>query len=349
MKGPEHILSTAVPRKREGEPGVLRAVKIGEPSYRFVFVVVATLIVIVLIGVPFRWRATSKQWIVVAIAGGVLFVVFLRVWGSLLQRRIANAIRQSTDESAETIVQGFLKREFASSTSYPTACLEFVKALASRGRIDETFLLLSKTPCPEIDPINESFEAKLLDESDGAFEELDAALSGNEKRIEETAERMRQSQGDTLSLRRIKRNMKMNGGRWLVGVYLFTIFVQMIESWQQKRVTGLFLLQTTYLLLFLLVPHGMTWWKPQQWWAVPGGLVHRWSGLFDRKSKVHLFNRRNSVLCVYEGWRHTWLLAVADQTQSAMRSATVSEVNFLLHAWLSPLHPPPVEKLVDLQ
>jgi cytochrome c biogenesis protein CcdA len=328
-----------------GWPGGLTAVKIGKPSYRYVYLVLGILFVVMLIGVPFGWRPTVTYWIVVAIVVGIVLGVYSRFWGSRLRRRIAESVRRSSQDSVETIARFVLHRELV-SFSYTTACLEMVKLLAAANRGGETILLWSKTPCPSIEPINEPFEAKLLNEADGAYAELDAALSGDERLMQETDERMRQLPGP---FRRISRNIRMNGGRWFVGVYLFVILGQMIESWRQKSVTGLLLLQTTLLLLFLLIPFGTTLWKPQQWWAVPGGVVHRWSGLFDRKSKVHLFDRRSSVMCIYEGWRHNWVLAVADRTNSAMRYATVSEVNFLLHAWLSPLTPPTMERVVDLQ
>ncbi len=349
MTGPEQSASTANAIKGPREPGVLTDVKIGEPSFKFVFASLVVLMLLFLIGVPIGGsRPSTSSMIIGGLAIGVVFVGVLRMRVVFLRRRVAEAVRRASGECAATIARVVIHRELASE-SYTTACLQFVKSLADLGKAGETILLWAKTPCSDIQPIDEPFEAKLLDESNGAYEELDAALSGDERRIESTAARMRLAREDPLGLRRIKRNIRMNGGRWAIGMYLFIIAVQAFRSWGQNQVTGEFWLWTAYLVLFLFVPFGTAWWKSQQWWVMPGGVAYRWAGLFDRKGKVHVFDRRSSVLCIYEGWRHTWVLAVADRTTSALRYATVSEVNFLLHAWLSPLTPPPAEKAVDLQ
>lgn len=331
-----------------GKAGALIQLRANEPSYRFALVMFFILFTAMMIGVPFSRKAKTTDWIMVAIVAGILIVVFIRVRGAYLRRRIVREVRLSRDVNAESIAHATICQEHY-STSYAIACLEFVKALAADGRVGETILLWRRTRCEAVSPIHEPFEAMLLDESDGAFEELDAALRGDEKLIEKMAERRRRSQGDAWGIRQVRRNIQLTGGTWIFGLFLFNVVLQAIRSASQGRVTGQLVLWSFYLLMYFLVPFGRKWWKSEQWWAMPGGVAYRYAGLFDRKGKVHLFDRRNSVLCLYEGFRRTWVLAVADRTTSAMRHATIKEVNFLLHAWLSPIEPPPAEKLIDLQ
>lgn len=344
---PVRVSKRPSPDLEAGKPGVLSAFRISGPSEVFVILITAITIVVV-VGVLGVRRCTPTGMILIGglVLGGILFVS--KLWIAGLRRRVSEKVFRSRDDFLESIVHHTLHREFGSALGN-IACTEFVKAMAAQDRVGETILLWKKTRCREIARIRDPFEAMLLDESDGAFEELEAALSGDEKLIQEAADRRRQSQGDALGLRRIGRNIRMKGGRWIIIVFGFNVVMQGMEALSQRRVTGTFIFQFLALAIFLVVPYGAMAWKSQQWWVVPGGIAYRWSGLFDRKGRIHLFERRTSVLCIYEGWRHYWLVAVAESTTSVMKYATVKEVNFLLRAWLSPLRPPPVEMLVDLQ
>jgi hypothetical protein len=347
MTGPDRTESKSAAYNNEGAPNGVTRVKIGEPSFKFLFAVLVVVSVLTVTAIVLTNHFSISALVVAMLAIGLALTVMLRWRVVILRRRIDGMVNDANEETPGTIARTLIHRELASE-SYTTVCLQFVKSLAAEGKVGETIMLWSKTPCDEIQPINEPFEAKLLDEADGAYEELDAALSGDEQRIEETAAQMRLAREVPFGLRRIKRNVRMHGGRWRIWSSLFAITMLAFLSWSQNQFRWFFWIQVGSLLLLLYVPFGITWWKPQQWWAIPGGIVYRWAGLFDRKGKVHVFNRRTSVLCIYEGWPHNWVLTVADRNRSAMRYATISEVNFLLRAWLSPLEPPPVEKLVDL-
>ena len=106
------------------------------------------------------------------------------------------------------------------------------------------------------------------------------------------------------------------------------------------------LLYTLVLLLLLFGPANREF--NQQWFIVPGGIVQRKAGWLQSRWKLHLFERRASALCVSHWWRKIWAVHVVDAQASARRMLTRTEAEFLLRAWLSPLPPPPLERLSDL-
>ena len=109
-----------------------------------------------------------------------------------------------------------------------------------------------------------------------------------------------------------------------------------------------FALWAGLLAFYLLVParSGLAWDK--QHLAVPGGLVVRKARWQRGTWQVHLFDSRDSVLCVYREDKHKWRLTVADAETCESTEATKREVDLLLGGWLSPLPPPAVEHLTDL-
>ena len=81
---------------------------------------------------------------------------------------------------------------------------------------------------------------------------------------------------------------------------------------------------------------------------MPGGLIVRATRPWRPAAHVHLYNRRDSALIVQQLFRDKWLLCVADGEASGRTALTKKEAEVTLRAWLSPLPPPPVERLTDL-
>ena len=92
------------------------------------------------------------------------------------------------------------------------------------------------------------------------------------------------------------------------------------------------------------------WRHNRQFLLVPGGLVVRKT---VRKApsewNVHVHARISSVLLVHHKAKHSWLICVADAKARNTVLVTKAEVEMLLRAWLSPLMPPAVEQLSDLE
>ncbi|MBI5865180.1 MAG: hypothetical protein HZB38_11860 [Planctomycetes bacterium] len=81
--------------------------------------------------------------------------------------------------------------------------------------------------------------------------------------------------------------------------------------------------------------------------VVPAGLVAQIPGRSLFSPIRHLFDRRNSVLCLCPSVtnKFEWQWVVADGEAQCHSSSTAAEVQVLLRAWLSPLEPPSLEQL----
>ncbi len=100
--------------------------------------------------------------------------------------------------------------------------------------------------------------------------------------------------------------------------------------------------------LFLLGPTRGGPYERAQWLLVPGGVLVRKAVRRSTRSRLHLFDRRRSTLCLSQYRRQRWLVVAADAEECEQTLATDREAHFLLRAWLSPLEPPPADRLTDL-
>jgi len=75
----------------------------------------------------------------------------------------------------------------------------------------------------------------------------------------------------------------------------------------------------------------------------------RVADFFGRNWRIRVYDRRKSVLVVARGnTRGIWNARVADRETMYQTMLTSRELRLFLRAWLSPLSPPPAEKLTDL-
>ena len=91
------------------------------------------------------------------------------------------------------------------------------------------------------------------------------------------------------------------------------------------------------------------WSWRRQWLLVPGGLVLRKARWTGGAWRIHLYRRRSSVLLVKQMNRDQWMLCVADAEASDATRLTKTEAHVALSSWLSPIPPPPAERLRDLR
>lgn len=100
------------------------------------------------------------------------------------------------------------------------------------------------------------------------------------------------------------------------------------------------------LLPIVLVGWLIQSWRQEQWFAVPGGLLIRCSGMFESRWRLELLRREECVL-VY--WRELYTLAVAraDGVGFSKLRVRSDEAEVALRAWQSPVPPPPIEQFTD--
>lgn len=242
-------------------------------------------------------------------------------------------------------------REFAQlwawSGDRPTITL-LPDMLAKRGLVGETLQVWWKAEPDPIEPLSTAFEVRILDEADAGFCELADAVEARGEQANSSTESAQTPTTDQLTIRRILRNIRLKGG-WFM-VVLFSLF-SLIGFWKAFRrgsMTWSTLYWPVFLMMIMFMPVRKSPSSETQWLLLPGGLLLRKPTNRGKAVKLHLFDRRRSMLCLYPSRRKTWCLSVADAEKSEVTTITDRERRLLLRAWLSPVAPPPLEQLVDL-
>ena len=135
-------------------------------------------------------------------------------------------------------------------------------------------------------------------------------------------------------------------GRWfLIGGHL-VLLCMYIFRWNLPGSSIAWLVPLLVGALVLATGGAFTW--RRQWLLVPGGVVVRTTGFGWGHWRVRLYSRVRSVLYVGRISAVQWTIAVADGTRVETVRVTGAEATLLLRAWLSPIEPPPPERLTDL-
>ena len=269
----------------------------------------------------------------------ILFVVlFVR------QSQHRQALRQIAAEQGPVAGAKYLVRIepiYGATTFVP----DLVDAMVASKRENVTLrFFYSKHPIP-ITPFVDTFPPLALNETDTEFIQVEQA--GQTVSAGDRSER--DLTDDDALIRRVRRNLLFRGGwpalmslAWMsvIGVFLF------IHHYQYA---GFILIPVIISAASIFLASGPGLLSNQHWLIVPGGLILRRGTRTTGQSRLHVFDRRTSVLCVVQDRRPPWMVQVGDGHEQHTILATEKETQMLLRAWLSPLAPPPVEKLVDLQ
>jgi len=226
--------------------------------------------------------------------------------------------------------------------------LELPGALAKRGLLGETFQVWWKAEPSPIEPFSTAFEPRLLDESDAGFDELATAAVAQCEQNNSSPEVGEALRSDQLFLRRVLRNIGLKSAWFIVIVLAFDSLLGFWVAFHKGEITWSTVYWPAFLMMILFAPVRTRLFSETQWLLLPGGLLMRRSSNRGKDVKLHLFDRRRSVLCVCPSRRNTWRLSVADAEMGETIAITDRERQLLLRAWLSPVAPPPVEQLVDL-
>ena len=220
------------------------------------------------------------------------------------------------------------------------------RTLAETGRTDITIRNNGRKEVTALRPITVEFEAQPLSEEHTRFDDFDAHAASAPDLSPTT---------DTQALPSIPgaqppRRISAATYRWIgislpaacVMVFLVDYYLTGRGGWRLPFYACVF--ATCAIVLTLRTG----WSFRRQWLVAPGGVILRESGFFRRNWRLHRFDRRQSVLIAHRVSRRYWVVFVADREMHRKATTTNSEAEFLLRAWLSPLHPPPLERLSDL-
>ena len=206
------------------------------------------------------------------------------------------------------------------------------RALVIHGRLGETFRVCPRESATSVEPLAVPFEPRPLDEGDPSF----AALIPAWRDVDS-------------GQRRWNRSFTLIGGWPLVLFFALLLFFVGLVVYLTGQRDDEMLLCLGIAVGSLLVGAAGAWSWRRQWLLVPGGLVLRKARWTGGAWRIHLYRRRSSVLLVQQMHRDQWMLCVADAEASDATRLTKTEAHVALASWLSPLPPPPAERLRDLR
>jgi len=290
------------------------------------------------------WNPTARWMFLGLVLGSFVGLVLwgIRKWREEpIKNRAQHAVASVEHHELPRVVDRFCKN-FAIETVLPARSI--CSALVGMGTTGLVFRSCLTAQRPAVEAIGVPFEPVPLDQSDGLFIGLEADTATTDASSAHTESRTTK----TCFARRIE----FFGGRWIVVLAGIGVVIQGLVHWLQGT-----LLSPTFMILVvcLLIPlvgiGGVGAWRHgRQWLLVPGGLAVRKA---NRKAKskwdVRLYTRVSSVLFVRQTTKLHWLVCAAEGAEVDHVMVTRAEVDMLLRAWLSPLTPPPVEQLSDLE
>jgi len=278
----------------------------------------------------------------------IALILVIAAWAAFVSTpRLKRSIKASIDASRPDEIAAAMEAHFEHRKWRPGNLTGFfLSTMAKAGRVGVTIRACKKAQREHIKPIHVRFEPIPLNEADPSFAELrsDPGVTGS------AADGTTRQQSDNVERHQtFKRNLRFAGG-WLP--LLAFVVLAVVLTYQLATGGAIDPIHVLWLVMVgvsLLGIGGRGAWKSRrQWLLVPGGVVARRPARKKSLWKLHLFDRRKSVLFLQQEQSNIWRAWVADNELKESVQLTQVEAHTLLCAWLSPLIPPPVEHLSDL-
>lgn len=202
----------------------------------------------------------------------------------------------------------------------------------------------------EVVPLDVSFTPVSLDESDAQFVQLVEATTEQEENPTRGTAALRITAAEASIGRRVRRRMRLVWIWPCLIAALLQIASQVIGSYQrQSRIASLLLLIATFFLaLNFFATSAFPAAVPLKHFIVPGGLLLRRKAKGTTKSDLELLSPKTAILVAVQTRKQAWTVFITDGNRNEPLLLTALETEMLLRAWLSPIPPPSVDKLIDL-
>jgi hypothetical protein len=279
------------------------------------FLVLAVLLPVCAVGL-FRWRARR------------------------VRRKFRHEIERNRSIDDKNITEALAGIASFDAPFSGDACIrELTKILIENNHRGATLRICQETHAAPIDPICVGFEPVALDEASTAFVAL----------TEASTETTLEAGADTGKRRKGPAARRWSG--WIMPVAFGLLFsLELFGSIRRSRPGADLLLYSALFLVSLFIPSLKPIMFTKQWFLVPGGAVlRRPKGIWRSGWHIRMFARRDCVMCVYQSNRSQWRATISDSEIRETIFGTQTEMHLLLRAWLSPLDPPPRERLTDLE
>ncbi|MFN0134602.1 MAG: hypothetical protein ACKVS9_00620 [Phycisphaerae bacterium] len=276
--------------------------------------------------------------VLLVVGNATLFGCIAIVWYYDRRRKIRRFIAETTPEKLPAAVFALL--HWRKLDLFATDAAMFTKYLARAGVFDVVVRVARPRSLTAIEPFTHVFEPQPIDEAHPTFRDLTATSDAADESM---------TGSDREMTRRLKRNVTLNGG-W-VALSIFSVFfvVYLIDSLRKGQPQPMLYFWGGMLLMFVIAPGARLVSTGRQWLAVPGGIVlrkARWRGGW----RLHrLTSERSFMLVTRAPFQEIWFATISDGLVTTRLQFTRDEMAFVLRCWLSPLEPPPLDRLGELQ
>ncbi len=314
----------------------------------FVGAIVATLAVGAIGGVVLacvfwlRRSAAAATWVLVTgiVAANAAFIGFLL-------RRHFGARRQAVQniERGRDLATGELLVQAAGQIPSGAIVLHrqrLLPALVAQARIGQVVRFGPAARLTPVEPLAVDFEPKVIDESEPSFEEFESAVTATPEPIDDAKSETQPERESRLFKRRIRRRLLM-GGLVMLLVIGLQLVLAAIDAYAKGRMTWRLMIFMAVIVVLLLTGSSTMQFRPgAQWMLAPASLIV-WTA-----KRTRIYQAPCSLLFVIPLRRTVALLAVAGDSGVDAVNVTTKEAEIVLRAWLSPIPPPPIERLSDL-
>ena len=280
--------------------------------------------------------STTTQAVIAFAIGGVLIGLMIYLPRRRAVRRSRREVENALGEPLEEIARVAIWRCGMSGSECVRAMVE---TLVQAGRVGATFRICPEKAADAVEPTSYPFEPRALEHG-----------HVNQEQSVASAQPVRAEASPSFVSSAVRRNVTLKGGWFVVVLFGFAALSQVVVAVMRRRVSWMLFYWIAALVAMLLIPARAQRWRARtsECLLVPGGIIFRKSRWGAEKWDLHVFDRRQSALCVYRYSRRQWMLTVADKDACETAIGTREEMHFLLRAWLSPLEPPGLEMLSDL-
>jgi hypothetical protein len=259
----------------------------------------------------------------------VLTFLFRKLLNKRHINRLCDADWTPADESAEQNAKAMLSAD-------PRMPLDigldiFAQTLLADGHHSEVVRYCSVASGTVGAPITTPFEPQLLDERDVTFRNVELIDVDHPEPVPK------------LNWRKL-----MDRRRW--PPYAKLIWMLLIFEWVRRWMGASweFAVYVFFVAGFSIVMR-LRFLDRSHWLVVPGGLVIREAGVWGKGSELVLLTPKDTVLAVGESSPDRWQVCAARFGSSFKKEFTRREADLLIRVWCSPLSPPSIEQLSDLQ
>ncbi len=207
---------------------MLRDVRVQKQRLPWMLIVVI-LVIGAIAGLVGAWAGTRQvgYFLCIGLSIPLFIMVSARIGDRATRKRLQAAAERGGQDPTSAMAEAVSRRVFWPSRAPPL--LEMAKLLVGRGRLGESIRMQWQGEFEPVQPLTVAFEPRLLDESDAAFTELEAATIC-EPAAEGASPPVPAYRDNSPAFGHVRRNLRLKGGWAFVIMFAAFMFRSALEA-----------------------------------------------------------------------------------------------------------------------